>query len=104
MKDHSLPALSTPFNSEVVDSYEYLLRLRIDRVKASAIEEAEKQVAAAKAAVEELEGTTAATLWTHDLNEFEEAWGTFRKNNEDMLFNGGTPQKSKKKIRIVKKD
>jgi DNA topoisomerase-2 len=104
MKDHNLPALSTPFNSEVVDSYEYLLRLRIDRVKASAIEEAEKQVAAAKAAVEELEGTTAATLWTRDLDEFEEAWGAFRKNNEDMLFNGGTPQKAKKKIRIVKKD
>lgn len=104
MKDHTLPALSTPFNSEVVDSYEYLLRLRIDRVKASAIEEAEKQVAAAKAAVEELEGTTASTLWTRDLDEFEETWVSFRKNNEDMLFNGGAPQKTKKKIRIVKKD
>lgn len=104
MKDHNLPALSTPFNSEVVDSYEYLLRLRIDRVKASAIEEAEKQVAAAKAAVEELEGTTASTLWTRDLDEFEETWVSFRKNNEDMLFNGGAPQKTKKKIRIVKKD
>jgi DNA topoisomerase-2 len=103
MKEHNLPALSTPFNEEVVDSYEYLLRLRIDRVKASAIEEAEKQVAAAKAAVEELEGTTAITLWTRDLDEFESAWLTTRKEHEDMLLNGSVPQKSKKKIRIVNK-
>jgi DNA topoisomerase-2 len=103
MKDHSLPALSTPFNEEVVDSYEYLLRLRIDRVKASAIEEAERQVAAAKAAVEELEGTTAATLWNRDLDEFETAWVALRKEHEDMLLHGSTPQKPKKKIRIVNK-
>jgi DNA topoisomerase-2 len=104
MKEHKLPALSTPFNEELVDSYEYLLRLRIDRVKASAIDEAERQVALAKEAVEELEQTTASTLWTHDLDEFEGAWEPFRKEHEDMLFHGGAPQKTKKKIRIVKKD
>ncbi len=103
MKEHNLPALSTPFNDEVVDSYEYLLRLRIDRVKASAIEEAERQVAAAKAAVEELEKTTAATLWTRDLEEFEGVWQGFRKEHEDMLLHGGAPQKAKKKIRVVSK-
>ncbi len=104
MKEHKLPALSTPFSEELVDSYEYLLRLRIDRVKASAIEEAERQVALAKAAVEELEQTTASTLWTRDLDEFEGTWEPFRKEHEDMLFHGGAPQKTKKKIRIVKKD
>jgi DNA topoisomerase II len=103
LKEHALPALSTPFNEEVVESYEYLLRLRIDRVKASAIEEAEKQVAAAKAAVEALEGITATALWVNDLDDLQQTWESFRKEHEDMLLNGGAAQKSKKKIRIVNK-
>ena len=74
MKTHSLPALSAPKSVDSVEGYEYLLRLRMDRVKAKAVEEAEEHVRVARKAVEELKKTTAAQLWMKDLDEFEVAW------------------------------
>jgi DNA topoisomerase-2 len=104
MKSHSLPPLSGSGDVESVDSYEYLLRLRIDRVKAAAIQEAEEMVARAKEAVAELEATTASALWLQDLSEFEGAWNTMRSEREYALANGGAaaPKAAKKKIRLVK--
>ena len=72
MKKHDLPALSAAADS--VDGYDYLLRLRMDRVKATAVQDAEAAVAAARAAVAQLQTTTAAQLWLKDLVEFEAAW------------------------------
>jgi hypothetical protein len=72
MKKHYLPALSGA--AESVDGYEYLLRLRMDRVKATAVADAEKTVLEARAAVEGLRGTTAGQLWLKDLEDFEAAW------------------------------
>jgi beta-lactamase superfamily II metal-dependent hydrolase len=57
-----------------VDGWEYLLRLRMDRVKASAVTDAEAAVAAARAGVESLEATTAGQMWLADLAEFEVAY------------------------------
>jgi DNA topoisomerase-2 len=74
MKKHNLPALNSDKDVEKVESYEYLLKLRMDRVKATAVEDAEASVLAAKAAVAELEATTASELWLKDLVEFEAAW------------------------------
>jgi DNA topoisomerase-2 len=78
LKAHSLPALSG--SAESVDGYDYLLRLRMDRVKANAIVEAEEAVAKAKGAVESLEKTTASALWLKDLEDFEAGWATMLKN------------------------
>jgi DNA topoisomerase-2 len=78
LKAHSLPALSGSADS--VDGYDYLLRLRMDRVKANAIVEAEESVAKAKGAVEALENTTASALWLKDLDDFEAGWATMLKN------------------------
>lgn len=74
MKKHSLPALSSPAAGDKVEGYEYLLRLRMDRVKASAVEDAEAAVVAARASAEQLRCTTAAHLWLKDLEDFEAAW------------------------------
>lgn len=74
MKKHSLPALSSDKDPEKVDAYEYVLKLRMDRVKATAVEDAEASVLAAKTAVAKLEATTASELWLNDLVEFEAAW------------------------------
>ena len=74
MKKHELPALSSARQAESVDGYDYLLRLRMDRVKATAVADAEAAVAAARAAVAQLQTTTAAQLWLKDLAEFETAW------------------------------
>lgn len=73
MTKHSLPALSKGSEGSV-DGWDYLLRLRMDRVKASAVQEQEAAVAAAQAALKELQGLTANKLWLKDLEEVEVAW------------------------------
>jgi DNA topoisomerase-2 len=71
MKAHDLPALSQASGKDEVDGWDYLLRLRMDRVKASAVEDAEKAVMVARDAVAKLQGTTAGQMWLTDLDEFE---------------------------------
>jgi len=71
MKAHSLPALGG--SPMTVDGYDYLLRLRMDRVKATAVQDAEAAVAAARASVADLGATTASKLWLNDLGDFEAA-------------------------------
>ena len=72
MKALELPALSG--SDSCVDGWDYLLRLRMDRVKASAVTDAETAVAAATDAVASLKGTTASQMWLADLEEFEVAY------------------------------
>jgi DNA topoisomerase-2 len=89
---HELPGLSGDGSAEAttkVDSYDYLLRLRMDRVKAAAVVEQEKMVASARAAVAELEGTTAQAMWLRDLEAFSTAWAKMRAEREAALANGG---------------
>ena len=81
LRSLDLPALS-PGGVESVDGYEYLLRLRMDRVKASAIEAAEARVAAARSEAAALRETTAEGLWLKDLTDFETAWGKMRIRRE----------------------
>jgi len=93
---NELPPLSDPNNAESVDAYEYLLRLRMDRVKASAIEEAEKAVIAARMAYEELRDTTASALWLSDLEDFETAWSMMQGYRENSVGSGGATQKKRR--------
>jgi hypothetical protein len=74
MQDHELPPLSAPENPDSVDAYEYLLRMRMDRVKASAVKEQEDAVARAQDLLNKLEATTATELWLEDLQAFEQSW------------------------------
>ena len=74
MQDHELPPLSAPENPDSVDAYEYLLRMRMDRVKASAVKEQEDAVARAQDLLNKLEATTASELWLEDLQAFEQSW------------------------------
>ena len=98
MKMHDLPALSGA-DVESVDSYEYLLRLRMDRVKAAAVAEQEKAVAVARAAVAVLEATTAAAMWLRDLDDFVAGWQAMKKAREALLSGVAAP----KKFKLVKK-
>jgi DNA topoisomerase-2 len=100
---HDLPALSGSVVT-AVDSYEYLLRLRMDRVKASAVEDHQRAVAVAHAALATLEGTTAAAMWLADLREFEVAWGKMRVEREAALAGKGGAKKAfkvKPKAKVV---
>ena len=74
MKEHTLPPISDPTSPDSVDAYEYLLRMRMDRVKASAVVEQEQAVLRATELYNKLNNTTASDLWKEDLTAFEEGW------------------------------
>jgi DNA topoisomerase II len=96
MKSHALPPLSNPALPNSVDSYEYLLRLRIDRVKAAAIDDAERAVVQARMAYEALRDTTAAALWLSDLDEFDTEWQILKVRREQATKSIGTVVKKKR--------
>ena len=85
MIKHSLPALSKPDDVTSVDAYEYLLKMRMDRVKATAVEEQLLLVTSAKAAIAVLEATTAEDMWKKDLDEFLLNWKVLLKKREEAL-------------------
>jgi DNA topoisomerase-2 len=70
----ALPKLS---DGEGLRGYEYLLRMRIDRLKAASVTELTAAVATAKAKRDALEATTVEALWLNDLDEFSAAWTTY---------------------------
>jgi hypothetical protein len=69
-----LPALS---GGDGLKGYEYLLRMRVDRLKAAAVAELEAELAAARAARAALEAKSPEMLWNEDLTTFETAYGKF---------------------------
>ena len=96
MKKHDLPALSDK-GIDDIDSYEYLLRIRIDRVKASAIVEAENALMKAQELLASLEKTTASEMWLNDLDEFVKSWLTMKEEREALLSNNTVKVKKSKK-------
>jgi len=98
---HELPALSADKVATNVDAYDYLLRLRMDRVKAAAVEEHQRAVVAAQAALAALEATTAAAMWLSDLAEFESAWKKMRAEREAALEGKAKPKFVKLKKKLV---
>ena len=97
MKVHKLPALSKISEPENVDSYEYLLRIRIDRVKASAIEDAEKAVIKAEELLKALENTHASEMWLRELDELMHSWGIMKEERLALFVGDGSKPKAKKK-------
>ncbi len=69
-----LPPLS---NGDGLKGYEYLLRMRIDRLKAAAVAELEAEHANLVRIRGHLEATTAEQLWNSDLDEFSAAWTSY---------------------------
>jgi len=101
MKKHSLPPLSKP-DQDSVDAYDYLLRMRMDRVKASAVKDQENAVEQARAAVALLEGTRAEDLWLKDLDEFLLAWKAMLTARTEALadIDGKKRSGNKKKFQV----
>jgi len=84
LRDLALPPLSSPETPGDLKAYEYLLRIRIDRIKASAVDELRKEVAAATSERSTLAGKSAETLWLEDLVEFEKSYTAFVKTKGDI--------------------
>ena len=97
MKKHDLPPLNASKVKDDVDAYDYLLRLRIDRVKASAIVDAENALLKAQELLATLEKTTASEMWLSDLDEFVKAWLHMKEEREALLNNGSVKVKKGKK-------
>ena len=96
MVKHKLPPISDPEFPDSVDAYEYLLKLRMDRVKASAIKDAEDSVLKARMAYELLRDTTASKLWLEDLGAFKTAWETMQKTREKAGTTGPKKKPTKR--------
>lgn len=82
MKGLHVPPLSAPDDPNDLKAYDYLLRMRVDRLKASSLSALEKDVADAKVAMVALEATTIESLWMQDLDMFESAWSDFMKRRD----------------------
>ncbi len=98
-----IPALS---GGEDLKGYEYLLRMRVDRLKAAAVLELEAEVAKAKAALAALEATSIEDLWRKDLDVFAAAWEEYvgkRQAKQDELAVSADDKGKKKVVRRVKK-
>jgi DNA topoisomerase-2 len=91
-----LPALS---KGDGLDGYEYLLRMRIDRLKASAVITLEGEIAGVEEEISVLEGTTAENLWIADLDEFMAAWTPYTEWRQEVNVPAeSTGPKPKKKV------
>ena len=96
MKAEMLPALDDLDSPEDVHSYEYLLKMRMDRVKKAAVEEAKNHLEDCQRYLTILRATTPEDLWTKDLDMFEMAWISLKEVREAART--GTPlQKTNKK-------
>lgn len=74
LKACNIPPLSNREKPDEYDSYDYCVRMRIDRVKQAAVVELDRQLAEKQEEVEHLEGETARSLWLADLEELDTAW------------------------------
>jgi DNA topoisomerase-2 len=85
IKALALPPLSSPDTANELKAYEYLLRIRIDRIKASAVEELRKQVADANTEHDDLVSKSSEILWLADLEKFEEAYSVFLTKKKEIV-------------------
>lgn len=98
-----LPTLS---DGEGLKGYEYLLRMRVDRLKASAVSELERDVSALTEKRTKLEGTTIETLWLDDLENFSIAWNDYcgwRNSAYESSASGGDGGAASGKKKVVRK-
>ena len=76
LKGLGLPALSAP-EEDGLKAYEYLLRMRVDRLKAKAVVELEEELANVRGERAALDAKSAEDLWMADLDAFADAYDRF---------------------------
>ncbi len=104
MKEHELPALDMPDDVDNIKGYEYLLKMRLDRLKATAVEELESKVQETEEVLEELRATSEQELWLRDLEEFEAAYDKLVEEREAERSDAlGAAGGKKKKAAVVKR-
>jgi DNA topoisomerase-2 len=74
LKACDIPALSNLEKPDEYDSYDYVLRMRMDRVKQSAVIELDGQLEEKRTEKERLEAETGSSMWLADLEAFRLGW------------------------------
>jgi DNA topoisomerase-2 len=102
-----LPAISLREEPGNIKAYEYVLKMRIDRIKAKAVLDLEEELEKKAREKAELEAKTEAQIWLEELAEFEGAWGTFTEARmaeaAEALASAATGGANKKKIALKKR-
>ena len=101
LKALNLPPRSDREAPNTLGAYEYLLRMRVDRIKKKAVIDAEEEVIIVKDKLSALEKTTASELWRVDLDEFVRVWSVAEKGMLSIL--SASKEVIVKKKFIVKK-
>lgn len=102
LKRIGVPPISAPDQPNDLKGYEYLLRMRVDRLKAAAVLELENEVEKAKTLLTALEAMSLEGLWLRDLNEFEIAWNKYETKRKEKAEDLGKDMNAKS-ARIVKR-
>ncbi len=97
LKSHKFPPLSVPNNVDDLKSYEYLLRMRIDRLKASSLDELKKEMDERILDRDELFGTSEEELWSDDLDLFEVAYKEYEAVRKSTYASGEAVVSKKKR-------
>jgi DNA gyrase/topoisomerase IV subunit A len=107
LQANQIPPLSNPDMPDAYDSYDYVLRMRMDRVKAAAVQELDGQITEKRREIEHLESETASSLWLADLEEFHQAWIHYSEvrifESVSVSSSDGAKVVKKRKPTIVKK-
>jgi DNA topoisomerase-2 len=82
LKACEIPPLSNVEKPDEYDSYDFVLKMRIDRLKQSAVIELDEAISQKEGEITHLEAQTGASLWLADLAELNEAWKKYSELRE----------------------
>jgi DNA topoisomerase-2 len=97
MKALDLPPLSDP-ESKDLRGYEYLLRMRVDRLKATAVAELEKELGDRRAKHATLAGTAVEEIWLSDLAHLETEMTTYFESRKTAKEEAAVAAPTVKKV------
>jgi DNA topoisomerase-2 len=99
LQDLGLPPRSDRANPGTLGAFEYLLRMRVDRLKKQSVLDAEKELLTTRQELASLETISASDLWNQELDTFSEAWSSTEQHMLAILrASKETPVASKKKV------
>ena len=106
LKACEIPALSDLEQPDKYDSYDYVLRMRMDRVKQSAVVELDGQIEEKQGQIEQLQGETGSSMWLADLEEFRLSWVQYSEErvlSSVSVAQSDSVKKAPRKRPVIKK-
>jgi DNA topoisomerase-2 len=100
LKACDIPALSNLEKPDEYDSYDYVLRMRMDRVKQSAVVELDSQFEEKSTEKEQLNAETGSSLWLKDLEAFRLAWVQY---SQERVASSVSTTSSDTAVKVVRK-